>query len=136
MKLQNKFKKFFKKKIFKAYAIYVSIVSLLIFILIYIASSINTNKEIADYSSVNEITININRNGFNPDTVKINPIKEYKFKFSKGIFVTCSELSIEELGLKAELQNQKEIVPIRISKSGTYEILCKEEGIRMKIIVE
>ena len=131
MKLPKQIK-FLKSRAFKSYSIYVIIVGILIFILYMMASNIRNQEEISDYANESEVPITINRNGFSPSEIKINAVKKYDFIFSKGIFVTCSELTINELNVKTYLKNQKETVPIRISRTGTYEITCKEEGIKLR----
>ncbi len=135
MRLPKKLK-FIKKTIFKIYLFYFLFVALSIAFLAYTIGLIQTNTSPIDYSNTNEIAIDINIFGFQPNSIQIEPIKEYTLIIRKGLFVRCNEIAIDTLNIYTKINNQLEKIPLRISQTGTYNLRCKDEPIGMQISVK
>lgn len=134
MRLPKKLK-FIKKTTFKIYLFYFLFVALSIAFLAYAGGLIWTDNSPIDYSKTNEINININLFGFQPNSIQIEPIKEYVLIIRKGLFVQCDEIEIETLNINTKINNQLEKIPLRISQTGTYNLRCKDGPIGMQIHV-
>lgn len=126
----------------KKYILYSILVLSLITATFFIARNYIPKQEekvVEDNNSLNnpdKVTINIDKEQFIPNEIKIKAMRFYDFNFKKTSQTNCSGLMVRDLDIRIDIQQTEKTVPFRINTAGEYKLECYGEENSMRIVVE